>query len=230
MSTPELTAHDVADFLQHNPDFLTQHASVFASLKVPHPHETRAISLGERQILALRARVKDLEWKLAGLVHNASGNERISRTLTDWCALMLAEPDAEKLPGYIVESLTSLFDLPDIALRLWGLDGADATLTQGISSALADYCGELAKPYCGPRSEQPAGALLQSHIASMAVVPLHLPGSRNTVGVLVLGSPDTERFTTDMDTVFLETLGRLAGAALSRLPRRSALPAEETLG
>lgn len=230
MSAPELSADLVADFLQQNPDFFTSHGSLFANLKVPHPHETRAISLGERQILALRARVKDLEWKLAGLVHNASGNEKISRTLTDWCALMLAEPDAEKLPGYIVESLASLFDLPDVALRLWGLDGSDATLTQGVSSAVTEYCAGLSQPYCGPRGEQPVAALFDSHVVSLAVVPLHMPGSSDTVGVLVLGSPDAQRFTADMDTVFLQTLGRLAGAALSRLPRRSALPAEETLG
>jgi hypothetical protein len=230
MSALELSADDVAAFLQQNPNFFTSHASLFAGLKVPHPHETRAISLGERQILALRARVKDLEWKLAGLVHNASGNEKISRTLTDWCALMLAEPQAEKLPGYIVESLASLFDLPDIALRLWGLDGADDTLMQGVSPALTDYANSLAKPWCGPCSNQAAAALLPASSASMAVMALHLPGTTQCVGLLVLGSASAERFTADMDTVFLETLGRLASAALSRLPQRSASPAHETLG
>jgi hypothetical protein len=50
------------------------------------------------------------------------------------------------------------------------------------------------------------------------------------VGLLALGSPAAERFSTDMDTVFLDTLGRLASAALSRLPQRNPLPAQETLG
>ena len=230
MSSTELSADDVADFLQRNPDFFSSHATVFAGLKVPHPHETRAISLGERQILALRARVKDLEWKLAGLVRNASGNEKINRTLTDWCALMLAEPDAEKLPGYILESLASIFELPDVQLRLWGVDGTDAALTQGVTSAVTDYVGDLAMPYCGPCDEQPVAGWFRPEVASLAVVPLHFPGTTQTVGVLALGSPSAERFSSDMDTLFLQTLGRLASAALSRLPRRHALPAEETLG
>src|SRR3546814_69835 len=66
-----LSAEHIAQFLQDNPSFFQDHADVFANLRVPHPNETRAISLGERQIMTLRARAKDLEWKLSGLVHNA---------------------------------------------------------------------------------------------------------------------------------------------------------------
>jgi len=36
-------------------------------------------------------------------------------------------------------------------------------------------------------------------------------------GLLVLGSPDPDRFTTSMGTAFLERIGEIAGAALSRL-------------
>ena len=38
--------------------------------------------------------------------------------------------------------------------------------------------------------------------------------------MLVLGSDDPERFTEDMGTDFLETIGRLASAGLQRLPDR----------
>src|SRR5690606_16453038 len=82
---PDLTAAAVARFLQQHPDFFTRHAEIFASLEVPHPHQARAISLGERQIMTLRERVRELEWRLAELSHNATGNESISRTITGWC-------------------------------------------------------------------------------------------------------------------------------------------------
>jgi hypothetical protein len=36
-------------------------------------------------------------------------------------------------------------------------------------------------------------------------------------GLLVLGSPDATRYTSDMGTEFLERIGELAGASLARL-------------
>src|SRR3546814_13260193 len=95
-------------------------------MHVPHPHETRAISLGERQIMALRTRAKDLEWKLAGLMRNASGNEKISASLTAGSRRMLAEPDARNLPPHMVRSLSDLFDLPTIPPPLWDPPGLGA--------------------------------------------------------------------------------------------------------
>ena len=51
MTDTAFTAQDIATFLQEHPGFFDQHADVFATLQVPHPHGSRAISLGERQIL-----------------------------------------------------------------------------------------------------------------------------------------------------------------------------------
>src|SRR5690606_36480694 len=90
MTTNSFSPDDVAHFLKEHPGFFQEHAELFSNLRVPHPNETRAISLGERQIMTLRARTKDLEWKLSGLVSNANGNEKISKTLMQWCCRMLA--------------------------------------------------------------------------------------------------------------------------------------------
>src|SRR5690606_29705769 len=140
MTADSLSADQVAHFLQGNPSFFQDHADLFANLRVPHPNETRAISLGERQIMTLRARAKDLEWKLSGLVHNASGNERISKTLADWCCRMLAEDDATQIPAHIVRSLGDLFELPTIALRLWDLPGLqDSEFNEDVNDGIRSY-------------------------------------------------------------------------------------------
>src|SRR3546814_16866159 len=115
MTSASFCAEESAHFLKENAEFVQEHADLVANMQVPHPHETRAISRGERQILALRTRAKDLEWKLAGLRRNASGNEKISASLNAWCRRMLAEPDARNLPAHMVRSLSDLFDLPTIA-------------------------------------------------------------------------------------------------------------------
>ncbi len=223
MTTPSFTAEDVALFLQENPGFFQDHSELFANIRVPHPHETRAISLGERQILTLRAKTKDLEWKLASLMQNAMGNEKISHTLTAWCCRMLAEPEPSRLPAHVVRSLCDLFDLPTVALRLWDLPGLEESeFGQDVTSSIRDFASTLTTPYCGPWQDQEAGQWLPEPPRSLAIVALRAstPGygsESSTCGLLVLGSDDPERFTPDMGTAFLQTIGELAGAALSRL-------------
>ena len=88
-------------------------------------------------------------------------------------------------------------------------------------------------------AEQEAGANASGAIASIALIPLRVPATQATVGataapaaggladpvlskppafgLLVMGSPDPRRFHDGMATDFLEQLGELASAALSRL-------------
>ena len=80
MTDTAFTAQDIAAFLQEHPGFFIEHAEVFATLQVPHPHGSRAISLGERQIMTLRERNRELEWRMNELVRNASASESIART------------------------------------------------------------------------------------------------------------------------------------------------------
>ena len=215
--TPQLTADDIALFLTQNPEFFQQHAELFSNLRVPHPHETRAISLGERQIMTLRSRSKELELRLAGLIHNAKGNEKINHTLTAWCARMLAETDAAQLPQQIIDSLCKLFDLSEVALRVWGTTALpDETYTAGVTDSIRSYAATLSAPYCGPLKEQEAASWLEATPASLAIIPLSVEG-QPPFGLLVLGADDAERFTSDMGTEFLKTIGELSSAALSRL-------------
>lgn len=219
MTATPFSADDVARFLQENPDFFTDHASLFADLRVPHPHQASAISLGERQILTLRARTRDLEWQLSGLIHNASGNERISKLLIDWCATLLAEDDAHRIPELIVHGLAHLFDLPDIALRLWDLPRlpSSSPAAQPVSATILNETLERTEPWCGPANGHEPAEWLPHPAASLALLPLKIGTPAQTIGLLVLGSPDAARFTTDMGTDFLQTIASLASAAVSRL-------------
>ncbi|MFA7668404.1 MAG: DUF484 family protein [Burkholderiaceae bacterium] len=221
MTHQTLAPEDVALFLESNPGFFQDHAQIFAALQVPHPHEARAISLGERQILTLRNRCKELEWKLAGLLHNASGNERISKQLMQWCCDMLAEADAQAIPALIVDRLQGIFELSAVVLRLWDKEG-EAPYVQEAGDAIKHYASALATPYCGPAEASPAAEWLAPDMQSLACIALRPDGGRNAFGMLVLGSEDAGRFTSDMGTDHLETIGRLASAGLQRLPDQSA--------
>jgi len=218
MSAASFSAEDIALFLKEHPEFFQDHADIFSNLRVPHPDQARAISLGERQIMTLRARTKELEWKLAGMVNNASGNEKIGKSVHAWCCRMLAEPDAAQVPAHIVRSLGDLFDLPTLALRLWNLPAmADSEFAQDVTDSIRKYARGLTQPYCGPLADQEAAGWLGLEPASLAIVALRPAAADEPFGLLVLGSTDADRFTQDMGTAFLASIGDLASASLSRL-------------
>jgi len=221
MPDTSLDALTVASFLQANPDFFDRHADVFANMKVPHPQSTGAISLGERQILSLRQRNRELEWRLGELVHNAGSNERIGTRLSQWCCGLLAQTDVQRLPGEIALGLAQHFDLSEVSLRLWGLDGLhESTYGQPVSQDVRTFADSLNTPYCGDDTGFEAASWLHAKPASLALLALRLAPDQPSVGLLVLGSDDPERFAPDMGTDFLQTLAQLASACLHRLAAR----------
>lgn len=212
-----LSAQSVAKFLQENPDFFVQNAELFSTLEVPHPHQSHAISLGERQILILRERVREFEFRLADLVRNASLNDATARRLNDWCARMLAEQSTIRLPGEVALGLAEQFNLQEVALRVWGLDLPAEGVGAPVDEAIHTYANELTVPYCGTDTELAPVAWLNAKPASLAIIPLRAAQAQPAFGLLVLGSDNAERFSPEMGTSFLETVSRLASAALSRL-------------
>jgi len=245
VSAATLQADQVAQFLQQHPAFFQEHADLFANLSVPHPYAQSAISLGQRQLLTLRDKIKGLEQALAQLSHNATGNVRIAHHLTQWSARLLAQEDASQLPHTLTASLQAVFDLPAVALKLWGVAGlaGQAHASWGVpdeeQAALQQAACALHAPYCGPLQGvgQEAGEMwsawlaqwFESPPASLALIALHpfqtghqtesrnAPQHAAAFGVLVLASDQPERFSADMQTTFLDSLGQLASAALSRL-------------
>ena len=219
MTSTTINAEAIAKFLQDNPEFFEKYPETFANLKVPHPHQSKAISLGERQILTLRSRMRDLEWQLSGLVRHATGNEKISQLLIDWCASLLAEDNIQQLPEHIEQGIARLFELPNLTLKVWDLPRLQEhhTCRQDVSAELKQEVAQMQQPWCGKPDNQVAITTLSDTPASAAIIPITIGTPPIPVGVLVLGSPDETRFTPDMGTDFLKTIARLSGAALNRL-------------
>ena len=150
MTDTAFTAHDIAAFLQEHPGFFDEHAEVFATLQVPHPHGSRAISLGERQIMTLRERSRELEWRMNELVRNASASESIGAHIAKWCCRLLSESEPQRVPGEIALGLAEQFDLNHVALRLWNLSGQpDNGYGEPVSADLRAFADSLKAPYCG---------------------------------------------------------------------------------
>jgi len=216
-----MNAHEVADYLQRHPEFFEQYAELFAAITIPHPHGGRAISLTERQMITLRERHKTLELKLAEMVRYGEENDIISEKLQRWTRTMLLQRNTRSLPDNLVASLSDIFQIPSIALRIWEAsdDFAELPCTQPIPVGLINYANQLQVPYCGMPLEANSGALtlIDAPVESFALIALRREGAADAFGLLVFGSPDPKRFHEGMGTEFLARIGESASAALTRL-------------
>ncbi|MDY0330006.1 MAG: DUF484 family protein [Thiomonas sp.] len=219
----ELSEHDLATYLAANPEFFERHAELLTMVQLHSPHGNRAVSLQERQMEMLRDKMRTLEHRLAAMMRNAVDNETLAGKLLLWARdCLLAQQGAPaQLPQTLQDTLKAAFDLPMTALKLWPVREEFAALefATGVSEDARTFAASLSAPFVGPNPGfEAAHWLPDAQMAqSLALIPLQNPHTSLCMGLLVLASPDTQRFTADMGTDFLTLIGQLASAALVSL-------------
>lgn len=220
--TTALSADDVARYLQANPGFFEQNASLLAHLFVPHPHGGRTISLNERQMLVMRETNRQLEGKLAELIAFGEENDAISEKVHRLAVALVAAETFQAVIHLLNFHLRDDFAVPHVALRLWdkpeGID--DLPEFAAVSEELQVFAENLAGPYCGTTAGMGTASWFgeqASHIRSQALIALRNGGG--TIGMVALGSEDPQRFFAEMGTLYLERLGEMVSAALGRVTR-----------
>jgi len=213
---------DVADFLSEHPDFFQQRPDLLGVLDIPHPQNGQAISLVERQSLMLRERVRALESRLAELIRHGEENDVIVDKLVRWARVMLAQPEAALLPATLVEELRIGFAVPFAAVRVWDVrdEYAAFEFASPVGEDAIRLAASMAAPFCGSNVGFDAAAWMSadpSAIKSLAMLPLRVGVGTDAFGMLVLGSPDKDRFQITMGTAFLARIAELSSAALARL-------------
>ena len=220
-SETPITEDDIANFLANTPDFFERHAELLASVQLSSGHGTRAVSLQERQAGLLRDKIRGLETKIVEMIRHGQENVAIAEKLQRCTRNLLLTAQARDLPETIVRELKAQFAIPQAAIKVWKVNGifSDEGFCSGVSADTQAFASSLTTPYCGVNSGfEAAGWLEEPALAmSLTLIPLRAEPGQEAFGMLVLASPDPERFQSDMGTDFLEQIGDLAGAALSRL-------------
>jgi len=213
-----ITQDDIANYLANTPDFFERHAELLASVQLTHPHSQRAVGLQERQALMLRDKIKSLEHRIMDMIRHGHENMVLTDKLHRWACDMLAAPAAD-LPVLAVDNIRELFQVPQVALRLWDVSDADAAYAQGVTPSVREQAAALETPYVGASAGFEAVQWLgePAQAASVALMALRPAPGQDAFGLLVLASPDAQRFNSQMGTELLERLAQLAGAALSVL-------------
>jgi len=217
-----MDASAVAEYLKQNPTFFEDYADVVAQIFVPHPHGGHAIPIAERQMLALRDKVYDLEQKLRELVRHGTENDLIGEKLHRSTLALFAAPDLETTLAVLSHSLREDFAVPQVAMHLWPDERIDANLPELAETPqeTRDYADRLRAPWCGadaaPKTREWFAS--ESEPRSFAYLPLR---TDKTFGLLALASDDARRFHPDMGTVYLLRLAELASVAIARFFRAS---------
>ena len=222
--TNPLTEDDIANYLANTPEFFERHAELLAAVQLTSPHSQRAVSLQERQAEMLRDKIRVLEQRIMGMLRNVNENVILSDKLLRWARDLFLTSDLQALPGQIAEEIQHQFLVPQVGIKVWDVapEFAAANFALGVSGDAKLFASSLMEPYCGLNTGFEAISWLPEPQAaiSLAILPLRagLVGSTAPAfGMLVLASPDAQRFNNTMGTDFLERIAELASAALTRL-------------
>lgn len=217
----DLSSGQVLAYLQTHPDFFHENAAELSEMPLSSV-QGNIISMASWQARVLREKADLSELRLSYLLTQAANNQKIHDKLFNLVIRWLSQDDAQALLLKIEKDLKKLFHLDEVKLMVWR-DSAREVLypiTSTWSDSLVNYTKSLYKPYCGLTQGLEAESLFVVDISSQAIIPLWHAHEHDCVGVLLLGSKDSERFTADMGTHFLHSMALMVGAALSRVTER----------
>lgn len=224
-----ITEDDIANYLANTPDFFERHAELLAAVQLTSPHSQRAVSLQERQATLLREKIRMLEQRIMDMIRNVNENMVLSDKLLYWARTLFLNTDVQALPQLIADELADQFSVPQVGIKVWGVapQYASCEFATGVSDDAKSFATSLTEPFCGVNTGLEAINWLPEPQAavSLAILPLRaLPetngahgGVAPAFGLLVLASPDAQRFASTMGTDFLARISELASAALSPL-------------
>jgi uncharacterized protein YigA (DUF484 family) len=213
--TPALEEKAVADYLRDNPEFFQNNPSLLAGLQVPHSCGG-AVSLVEHQVRVLRDQNRQLKRKLMDLVHVARDNNRLNERMHQLTLGLVSSSSLEALLDTLREHLQGEFSADTVTVRLAGIPEARARECAVDQFSSDDPQLEhfesfykTCRPQCGrfkpEQLEYVFGDQAQA-VESAALIPL---GKKGQIGLLAIGSQESNRFHPGMGTLFLSHLGEL---------------------
>ncbi|HSN21819.1 MAG TPA: DUF484 family protein [Usitatibacter sp.] len=216
---PTLTADEVAEFLRQNPGFFENHVDVLTNLQIPHPHGGRAVSIGERQLIALREKAKLLEEKLRELIQFGEENDAAGEKVHRLACRLIESQGLDAALDTLYLDLLDHFAVPHVAVRIWSVAEADSGAREfsPVSPEIREFVENMEAPYCGHHPVYDGQSWFgeaAAHVKSFAMTALRRDGT--TFGAVALASEDPKRFYPEMGTLYLARIGDLVSHALWR--------------
>ncbi|WP_286234105.1 DUF484 family protein [Thalassotalea sediminis] len=212
----QLTDELIVTYLQENPEFFNRHPALVTSLRLSDPHRG-AISLVERQQLALRNKVQTLEEEITHLMSVANQNEQLFSLYSDLYLRLLDCESGAELLDCLHQATTELLSLK--ALKLWLV----SPNTLEHSCIAKNDCREIIanrlneEDYYFGRIQQSEQQLIFDERCEGSVVLIKLEHHQELIGFIAISSQDTDHFEPRMDTLLLNQFRKLVAKLLVQL-------------
>lgn len=209
---------DVAQYLQDHPQFFNEYADLLADIHIPGLHDDKVISINERQVASLRERNRVLQDKLLELISFGEENDAIGEKMHRLTIALLSVSNMSEFFNALYFSLREDFAVPLVAMRLWNIACSDQKHVEftPASQDVHTIAESLSQPYCGNHIANEIQCWFgegAKHLNSFCMIPMN---TTQTIGLLILGSPDAERFYPEMGTLYLKRLGELMCTTIAR--------------
>lgn len=193
---------DVEAFLRAHPNFLQDRPGLLAVLNLPHGGEG-AVSLVERQVSVLRERNIASRQKLNALSEIGQENDRLLEATRKSIVALLGAADRDALGRIWVEQLRDTFQAEAGNLVWMDSDSEAASVAQKLILQGDSFSGVL-------RPEEMAVLFRTEAVeGSAALSPIRV--AEDIIGVLAVGSHDSQRYQPEDGTLFLDYLAEVIG-------------------
>jgi hypothetical protein len=214
------TEEQIINHLRADPTFFERNAHLLTEIYLPSPHGKGTISLGERQQLAQRDKIRIMEAKFAELIQFGEENDRISDKVHRLALTLLAARSFDALVQMVTHNLREDFQVPYVAVRVWANPQSEQDAASdefgNVDDELRGWADSLAAPYCGPRPVPNTENWFGETAAPLRSFALVALKGENAFGLLAMASEDARRFYPEMGTLYLKRIGELTSVALLR--------------
>lgn len=209
---------EVAEYLENNPQFFSNHAGLLAIMHLPNPHGSGTVSLAERQQVAQRDKIRQIERKYNELLQFGIENDEKSNKVHQLTLALLSTSNLTEVLQALNNSLQNDFDISNTKVMLWAEPKNNEDSTHSAFEEIDDiskaWAEGLIEPYCGVLpNESLVSIKVNEEAKSYAITMLEIG---TPVGLLVMASNDEKRFYPEMGTMFVKRIGELVSAALSQ--------------
>ena len=198
-----LDPKDVEAFLRAHPNFLQDRPGLLAVLNLPHGGEG-AVSLVERQVSVLRERNIASRQKLAELSDIGRENDRLLDATRNTILALLAGENRTDLTSIWRDQVTGTFQA-EMGALVW-LDGASDDEVLLASKLIRQGGG-----FSGVLRPEEMQTLFGTAATEGSAALVAIRSGEDDIGMLGVGSHDTQRYQAADGTLFLQYLAEVIG-------------------
>jgi hypothetical protein len=174
------------------------------SLDLGSSMDGRVLSLQEKQMNVLRNQNRELNRRTSEMLRFGVENDKTQNLMVKWLEDLCSKKTKQDVIENITRGLNEMFQVGQVEY----IQPAD------IDEVILDNLNKEIIVGSLPAEINFPSLVINEEVGSFALVPLHIHTQK--LGAILFVSKDISKYTLDTGLVYLEQLGRLAAAALSR--------------